>query len=82
MRKAFVTAAIEWTAKLSDETEPRFYSNQFQSDRLLFASLGDSTGQQIPGADRSGEPFAFSAHQVLCEGGQRWSYTEEATTAE
>ncbi len=77
-RGHYQTAEVDWALRMANESDDRLYSAKYAGARFLYTSRGTSTGQRIPGADRTGTLFAFAEERVLWEEERQWEYTEES----
>ncbi|KAB2945574.1 MAG: hypothetical protein KJ057_16200 [Phycisphaerae bacterium] len=77
-RAAYRTAQVDWCVRYEDESENRYYSNQYANGDLLYVDRGNIRGQTTIGKDRTGEPYAFSELRALCKEERVWSYTEDS----
>lgn len=81
-RSRFLTAQFEREQILIDRDDTRRFSSQYAGEDQICVYRGNSTGQRLPGPDRSGEPYAFSEDRKLMSGGRQWYYIEESLEAE
>ncbi|GMU38283.1 MAG: hypothetical protein AMXMBFR22_24740 [Phycisphaerae bacterium] len=77
-----MTAQFEREQILIDRDDTRRFSSQYAGEDQICVYRGNSTGQRLPGPDRSGEPYAFSEDRKLMSGGRQWYYIEESLEAE
>ncbi|MCK6463619.1 MAG: hypothetical protein L6Q93_02060 [Phycisphaerae bacterium] len=81
-RDQFSTAQVEWEQTLLDRDDTRRFSSRYAGEDQIYVSRGTTSGQRLPGPDRSGEPYAYSEDRKLLTGGRQWYYIEESIQVE